>query len=358
MQNIDCQQLLIKPEAPILEALKIIDEGEQKIALVVDDRFSLLGTVTDGDVRRGLLSGISLNDPVSLVMNKNPIVAENSKPHSEYLEKMKAKEILQLPVVDAANRLVAVRFLKELVKEIDSSNPVVLMAGGLGSRMRPLTDDCPKPMLKVGGKPILENIINSFSSFGFKEFIVTVNYKHNMIEDYFGDGSQHGVNISYARETRKLGTAGALSLIRDKLHKPFFVMNGDLVTGLNFRQLLSFHRDHEAAATMCVQQHQMQIPFGVIQLDGHKIEGIQEKPIESYHVNAGIYVLNPEALKYVDDSKYLDMPTLFERILDDGKSAIGFAVREDWMDVGTPEDLSKAKEVFVPPHPISSVGLV
>ncbi len=341
------KKILVGPQASILEVLKIIDQGSVQIALIVDEGGRLLATVTDGDIRRGILRGVPLEAPVSEVMNINPTVAYSSQPHESILEEMRKKEIWQIPVINSERKVVGVRFLKELVEKSAPNNKVVLMAGGMGKRLRPLTENCPKPMLKVGDKPILETIIQDFADFGFRKFIITTHYHADMIEGYFGDGSEFDVEIEYVREVEPLGTAGALSLIADKPREPFFVMNGDLLTKLNFQRLMSFHNEHQAALTMCVQQHDIEIPFGVVKLDGHSIEGIEEKPTRRFFVNAGIYVLDPSSLSLIPKNTYLDMPELVEKLIRRDEQVAAFAVREDWMDIGRPEDFQKAQNVFI-----------
>ncbi len=340
----DWQNISVATETPIIEALRIIDSGSVQICLVVDAQNRLLGTVTDGDIRRGILAGCSLGASVGDIMNAKPIVASAGQSSEEIAECMRSEQILQLPVVDKTGKVIAVRFLKDLLNSDEQSNPVVLMAGGLGTRLRPLTNNCPKPMLQVGGRPILEGIIRRFASGGFKRFYITVHYKAEVIKEYFGDGAKFGVQIEYIEEEVALGTAGALTLLPETPDKPFFVMNADLLTTINFKQLLAFHKKQEVAATMCVQTHQVEIPFGVIEADGNTINRIDEKPVKGFLVNAGIYVIEPSILKLLDKKVHTSMPELFKLVIETGQKASAFAMHEDWLDIGRPEDFEKADE--------------
>lgn len=343
---VNWREICINPDTTIFEALEIIDKGSEQIALVLDGGYRLVGTVTDGDIRRGLLAGISLQESVQRIMNVKPTVARANESHHEILTIMKNKSLLQIPVVDANDKVVGVRFIRELLEADRDENWVVLMAGGLGTRLRPLTENTPKPLLKVGDKPILEQIITRFAECGFKKFFVTVHYKAEMVKEYFGKGDQLGVSIDYLNEPVQLGTAGALGLLPERPAKPLFVMNADLVTDMNFAQLLSFHKEQQAHATMCVHQYDFQVPYGVVSLNGSHINQIDEKPTQSFFVNAGIYTLEPDVLDYVPKVSYLDMPTLFTRLIEDGKSTAAFPIHEEWFDIGRIEDYVKAQKLF------------
>jgi dTDP-glucose pyrophosphorylase len=346
----DWRQISIHPDQTIREALEVIDEGGVQIAIVADDQDRLEGVATDGDIRRGILQDLDLDAPVASVMNEDPITARPQEDRQSLIDTMQARRIHQIPLVDGKGRVVGIEVLDDLLEPEARPNPVVLMAGGLGTRLRPLTEDCPKPLLEVGDKPILETILEGFIAHGFHRFYLSVNYKAGMIEEYFGDGSEWGVDISYVHEEKRLGTAGPLSLLPVRPEETIIVMNGDLLTKLNFAYLLDFHRKHDVAATMCVREHETQVPYGVIETDDQYMEGIVEKPTERYFVNAGIYVLEPETLQYVPENEFFDMPDLFERIIDDGREATVFPVREYWQDVGRKEDFQRVNgeydEVF------------
>jgi len=328
----------------IIDAVNIIDKSGMQIGLVVDENHLLLGVVTDGDVRRAILNRVSLDEPVQTIMEKKPTVGHINDDRKTILRTLKQKVIRQLPILDDSGRVVGLETLFNLVNQEYLDNPVVIMAGGLGTRLRPLTEDCPKPLLRVGDKPILETILENFLSFGFRRFYFSVNYRADMIHDHFGNGEKWGAEISYIEEKAPLGTAGALSMLPIKPSQPFLVMNGDLLTKVNFRHLLDFHADHEADATMCVRQYQFQVPYGVVQTDGLQLLEVEEKPVHSFFVNAGIYVLNPGVLDMIPANTSYDMPELFEHLLDQGggKPTV-FPIREYWLDIGQLNDFEKAK---------------
>lgn len=336
------REIQIAPDASIRKTIQIINASAMQIALVVDRDNRLVGTVTDGDIRRGILKGISLDETVEKVMNRQPSVCRQEDDRESLLARMRVGRLHHMPVVDSAGCLVGLETIDELLAPNDRENVVVLMAGGLGSRLRPLTEDCPKPMLKIGGRPILETILLNFIEFGFRQFYISVNYKSEVITGYFGDGSRWGAEIKYVHESQKLGTAGALGLLPHRSTQPIFVMNGDLLTKMNFSQLLDFHVNNHAKATMCVREYDFQVPYGVVKIDNHRIIGIDEKPVHRFFVNAGVYVLEPEALECIPPNSYFDMPTLFERLIKQEKETVVFPIREYWLDVGHLADYERA----------------
>ena len=344
------QNILLTPTSTIKEALKIIDNGAMKLAIVIDEEEKLIGTLTDGDIRRGLLGDLTLNDSIETIIYKTPTVCNIEDTKEKILEVAIAKKLYQIPIVDNDGKLIGIEEVDELLKAKYKSNKVVLMVGGLGTRLYPLTKNTPKPMLKVGNKPILETIILNFKKYGFTDIILGVSYKSEIIENYFGDGSNFGVSIKYIHEEKRMGTAGALSLIRDELNEPFFVMNGDLLTNINFEHMMDYHIQNSSTATMGVREYDFQIPYGVVHVDGINIKSIEEKPVHNFYVSGGVYVLNPDSLQYIPQNEYFDMPTLFENIIADGKKSISFPIREYWLDIGRMEEFEKAnneyKEVF------------
>jgi NDP-sugar pyrophosphorylase family protein len=257
---------------------------------------------------------------------------------------MEKYQLLQLPIVDAQRRVVGLETLHGLLHKKQYDNPVFLMAGGFGSRLRPLTQHCPKPLLKVGDKPILELILESFINAGFHRFFVSTHYMPEMIREYFGDGSRWGVNIRYVHEEQPLGTGGALGLLpHDEIDLPIFMMNGDLLTTLNFQNLLEFHLERPGVATMCVREYEQCIPYGVIQSEGHRVLSMVEKPVHRFFINAGIYLLSPELVKSVKPGTHIDMPTLLGQQIADGKDVNMFPVHEYWLDIGRMEDFQRAQ---------------
>lgn len=342
------QVCIVKKDNKIIDAVKAIDSSCAKIALITDDNGVLEGVITDYDVRQALLKGKSSDEEVTNIMSANPKTMADDSTDDDILAYMKDRNVRQVPLLDKNRKLVGLKIRSDFDEStIRRTNPVVIMAGGLGTRLRPLTDNCPKPLLKIGDKPILERILGSFIHEGFRDFFISVNYKAEMIEDYFGDGSQWNIKINYLEEDKRLGTAGALSLLPDNLTEPVIVMNGDLLTKVDFRQLLDFHYNRKSEATMCVREYKYQIPYGVINFNDWRIGEIQEKPIESAFVNAGIYVLNPDVIQAIPNDTYYDMTTLFNSLIDEDRNVLGFPIREYWMDVGQMDDFRKAGTEFL-----------
>jgi len=338
-------KICLPPESTIREALTVIDKGVMQVALVVKDN-KLIGTITDGDIRRGFLAGKTLEDSIDDLVNKSPVKGLINKSREDIMQLALARGVKQIPIVDEDDVLFGIEFIDDYLKVSEKPNLVVLMAGGLGSRLRPLTENVPKPMLTVGSKPILETIIESFSRHGFRNFLLSVNYRAEQIHEYFGDGRKLGVSIKYLSEKKRLGTAGALSLVSQKPLTPFVVMNGDLLTGLNFEHLLNYHVHARADATMCVRDYEFQVPFGVVQTEGARITTIEEKPSHQFYVNAGIYILQPDVIDLVPKDAFYDMPQLFLDLIAAGKKVCSFPVKEYWLDIGRPGEFEQAQDEY------------
>ncbi len=332
----------INKSISVRDALSVIDKGAMRIALVVDENDKLIGTISDGDIRRALLSGLNLDDNISTVYNPNPVVCKISDSKDKIIQTAVARKLFQVPLVNDLGQVVKLAEIDKLVKTEEYPNKVILMAGGMGKRLMPLTKDLPKPMLHIGGKPILETVIERFSKFGFRDIIISLNYLGDKIMDYFEDGHKFGVSIEYIHEKKKLGTAGALGLLNNKITQPFFVMNGDVLTKLNFKNLLDFHSRNKAFATMGVREFDMEVPYGVVKTNENDIVSIKEKPVQKFYVNAGVYMLDPKVLDHIPKDVYTDMTDLFELIVAKKKKTVSFPVREFWMDIGKEEDLKKA----------------
>ncbi|MCG3714147.1 nucleotidyltransferase family protein [Arcobacter lacus] len=344
MKNI--KNIKLNINSSIKEALQIIDTGALQIALIVDVNDKLLGTLTDGDIRRGLLKGLDLNSSVESIVFKTPTIAKISNTKEEILKLALSKKLHQIPIVDDNGKILGIQEIEELIRPKEKINKVILMVGGLGTRLRPLTDNTPKPMLKVGNKPILQTIVEKFSEYGYTNIIMCVNYKSHIIQDYFGDGKEFGVSIEYILEEQRMGTAGALSLLSEKPTEPFFVMNGDLLTNINFEHLHNFHIFNNSMGTMCVREYDFQVPYGVVNIENSKILSIEEKPTHKFFVSAGIYMLSPEILEYIPQNQFYDMPTLFEKIISEKQNAISFPLREYWLDIGRIEEYKKANQEY------------
>lgn len=340
------EQVLILPTADLREALAVIDRSGSQIALVVDEHRRLLGTLSDGDVRRALLKGLALSDPVSSAMHSSPSVALESEDRSEILGAMRRRGIHQMPILDAQRRVVGLETYVDYFDTPRRPNWVVIMAGGMGTRLGDLTRDVPKPMLPVGSRPLLETIVRHVAGQGFERVYLAVNYKAEQIEAHFRDGASLGVDIRYLREKERLGTAGALSLLPEVPTHPVIVTNADLLTKEDFGSMVDRHVDALADATMAVRPYELQVPFGVVRERDGCIESIEEKPLQRFMVSAGIYVLSPQVLSLVPGAAYLDMPTLFDAVIARGMKARSHLVRSYWLDIGQRPDYERANLDF------------
>ena len=339
---IDWKKVALRTDATVREAAEILEYQSFHIALVADQSGRLLGTVSDGDIRRGLLSGQTLDSVITSIMHRRPTTALFSAAQREVLDLMNRNKISQVPVVYEDGRLSGLYIRGQLNEQPALPNTVVIMAGGMGTRLRPHTEACPKPMLELAGKPMLEHIIESAKSEGFSNFVVTLNYLGYMIEDHFGDGSGHGVSILYTKEEKALGTAGALSLLQLESQHPFIVTNGDIISDVRLSAVLDFHEYYCADATMGVRRYEWQNPFGVVHVEGMDITGFQEKPVVVSNINAGVYALNSVACNFAKSREFYTMPELFEDMRKDGFKTIACPLHETWLDVGRPADYQKA----------------
>lgn len=333
------QQAILPANVTIKQAIGNLDQVAIKIALVVNEAGELQGTISDGDIRRGLLKGLDLNSPITGIIHRNALVVPPDMLRETVMQLMIANKIQQIPVVDADHHVVGLHLWDEITTPPKRTNLMVIMAGGMGTRLRPHTENCPKPMLPVAGKPMLEHIIDRAKIEGFNHFVLAIHYLGHMIEAHFGNGERLGVQIDYLREKSPLGTAGALGLLNPLPDEPFVVTNGDVITDIRYGELLDFHTRYAAAATMAVRVHEWQHPFGVVQTQGVEIVGFEEKPIARSHINAGIYVLDPAALSVLPADAPCDMPTLFERLQVRLQRTVAYPMHEPWLDVGRADDL-------------------
>ncbi|MFO0106486.1 MAG: nucleotidyltransferase family protein [Burkholderiales bacterium] len=340
------QNTLINPSLTLREALQTINDVGCQMALVVDSDRRLLGTLSDGDARRALLRGVTLDTPVSEAMHTTPTVVHNHDDRETRLGLIRRRGLHQLPIVDNRGHVVGLEVVDDYLQVPAREELVVIMAGGLGSRLKELTRETPKPMLNVGSRPILETIVRSFSEQGFRSFYLAVNYKAEQIEAYFGDGSNFGIEVHYLREQKRLGTAGALSLLPAELEHPIVVTNADLLTKANYGEMIANHLAAKADATMGVRKYEMQVPFGVVQEKDGRISSIFEKPVHQFMVSAGMYVLSPSVMKFVPHDQFFDMPTLFETIGKQGLYARCHHVDGYWLDIGQPSDFERANDDY------------
>jgi dTDP-glucose pyrophosphorylase len=337
------EDYFLGPEATIREAVQRIDRGASQTALVVDGEHRLLGVVTDGDVRRAILRDVTLDSAVAGIMSTEPKVLLAGTPDIEILRHLQLHALHQIPVVDSENRVVALRTIDDFMRADRLPNTIVIMAGGLGTRLKPITNDLPKPMVGIGGRPLLETTIMSLIGQGFFRFRISINHLGNVIEDHFGDGSNWNADIQYLRETEALGTAGSLNLLTERPEHPIIVMNGDLLTSLNFAKMLEFHQTHEAATTMGVREYRVEIPYGVVERDGAFLTGIKEKPTTDYLINAGVYVIEPWVIDLVEAGKRFDMTDVCGAVLAKNDPVGVYKIEEYWRDIGQLTDLRIAQ---------------
>jgi len=340
------EKIRLSVDDSIEKAINVLQVGGLRVAVVLDSHGKLLGTVTDGDIRRALLRKVRMDARVSYVMNKQPITATIKDDTRQILRLMKKRDVLHIAIVDDDGILLKIETIQNIMgSNKKRNNPVFLMAGGFGVRLHPLTKDIPKPLVKIGDRPILETIILQFIDHGFHDFYISTHYRAEMITEYFGDGRRFGITINYIYEDDPLGTAGALGLLPEmKTNLPIIIMNSDVLTKINFDQLLRFHKEENGIATMCVREYDITVPYGVVEIDDHSIIDITEKPIHKFFVNAGIYVLNNEALLDVRRNIKIDMTDLLINYINNGKTISSFPVHEYWLDIGRMEELSQAQK--------------
>ncbi len=326
----------------MVEAMRAIDQGAAQIALIVDDDGRLVGTLTDGDIRRGLMNGAALDAPAERLMNRQFRFVRSGTDQASVLAMMRRDGLSQIPVLDENNQVSQLLLLQELLTPAQLPNAVVIMAGGKGTRLRPHTENCPKPMLPVDGRPMLQILLEQCIGSGFRQFFLSVNYLKEQIIDYFEDGEHWGVTIGYLMEDEPLGTAGSLQLLPRNLEEPFLVLNGDVLTRLNPSHLLRFHDEHRASATLCVREHVTTVPYGVVQTSGVDLAGFEEKPSYRQLVNAGVYVISPQLLPLLPARQATDMPTLLQMAQQAGHRVAVCPIHEYWIDIGRPESLQQA----------------
>ncbi|MCZ6511776.1 MAG: nucleotidyltransferase family protein [Alphaproteobacteria bacterium] len=340
------KQCLIGPDTSIHTLIERFNTRSEQIGIVVDEQRRLLGTVTDGDLRRGVLRGVTTDAPVREIMNTAPRTLSVDQPRDDIANYMRHERVRHLPIVDFAGRAIDLVTLDTLLGPTPQPYPVVIMAGGEGKRLRPLTEHTPKPMLDVGGQPILETIIRRCAAVGFSDFYISVNYRADVIKHHFGDGRPLGVEIRYLEEMTPLGTAGPLGQLPSGITTPVLVLNGDVLTKMNPARVVEFHRDAGAAATMGVREYEFQIPYGVVDIDNNEIRGLREKPVSRQFINAGIYVLDQNALDLLPRDAASDMPALFATCRTEGLKTLAFPIREYWVDIGHIDDYRRANEDY------------
>ena len=336
------EKLKIGMNSSIGDAIKKLNQTGKRIVLVISEKDLLEGTISDGDIRRGLLKGISIEDSIKLILHNKPLVVPANMKRDMVLQLMTANKIQQIPIVDSMNKILGIHLWDELSSPPARSNTMVIMAGGFGTRLRPETNNLPKSLLHVNGKPILEHIIEKAKLDGFSHFVLAVYYLKEMIEEYFKDGSSLGVDIQYLKEAKPLGTAGALSIFDIPPEEDLIVTNGDVITDINYAELLDYHKFNNSIATMAIRRHELQNPFGVVETNGIEITGYEEKPIAISNINAGVYALSPIVLNFLTKKEYCNMPELFEKLRAKSLTTLAYPIHEQWIDIGRSVDLTKA----------------
>lgn len=345
----ELQSLFISPDHSIRAAMACIDRGACGIALVVDQERRLLGTITDGDVRRAVLAGTDLESPVSVLLARKistqypkPVTSQLGAKRETLLELLHKNVLRQLPILDNDGKVVDLVMVDDLIPTQDLQLQAVIMAGGLGTRLRPLTEDLPKPMLPLGGKPLMELVIEQLRQVGIRRVNVTTHYKPGKISDHFGDGSSFGVELNYVNEDKPLGTGGALGLI-DAPTEPMLVINGDILTKVDFRAMLAYHQEQHAVMTVGVRQYDIKVPYGVIECEGPRVCALKEKPQMHFLVNAGVYLLEPKVYEFIPNGEHFNMTDLIRWLLDSDHIVASFPIIEYWLDIGQLADYEQAQ---------------
>lgn len=342
----------LDPADSLMDAIEALENSANRIVVVIDENNRLLGTVTDGDIRRALLAGVDLTDVISVAMNQRPHVAGPESSRHQLLKMMRKANVTAIPVIDDVGGFKRLKHLSDLDLPTDfelndhTFDFAVIMAGGKGRRLLPLTKSIPKPMVDVNGFSIIERQLRMLRLVGIKRVFISINYLGSMIEEHFQNGSHFGVELEYLREESELGTSGAISLIKEKPSKPILVMNGDVLSRVQYNKILNFHHEVKAALTVVATKYSVEIPYGVIKSEDQKVIGLMEKPTQQFLCNAGIYVLSPEMIDLFEAGRRADMTETISKCIDHGLEVSVFPLHEYWTDVGTPDDLEKARQFF------------
>jgi len=337
------KQYCIRPDTSLIECMRIMDIAGTGIALAVDSEFRLIGTISDGDVRKALVKGCPLDSSIANHINRNCFHVLPTVLRAEVLDIMQARRFEQVPIVDEQGKVLGLHLLHDMLGNISRPNWAVVMAGGQGVRLQPLTENIPKPMIRVAGRPILERIVLHLVSYGICRIFISVNHLAQVIEDYFKDGSKYGATIEYLHEDEPLGSGGAISLLPEIPEHPFMVMNGDLIADVNCADMIEFHSQNDFYATMGVYSYFHQVPFGCVEIQDNRLAGLEEKPVLEKMVNAGIYVLSPQAVSAIPKNTYFPITTLFEDALKKNLACGAFAIEKEWLDIGGPQQLRQAR---------------
>jgi len=339
----DIKKISVKPSIPIKDAVRILNDGHCRIIFVVDDENKLKGVVTDSDVRRSLLKGLSFDLPICEIMVTNPVVSSPEMNDQSIMSLMKTTKCYEIPVLDQHKRIIGLRTIDAFMRQKLQAH-VVVMAGGLGTRLMDLTKVTPKPLLPIKGKPILFIILDQLIDAGFTKITLALNYKANMVIDAVNSVPDYKCLVNFIVEKKRLGTAGPLSLLDKSISNPFFVINADLLTNVDFTALLRFHETEGNQLTMAVREEGYRVAFGVVTLNGTKVLGVKEKPVQKCFVNAGMYVINPSILSLLQSNSFCDMPDFINKVVSNEKQVGSFPIHEYWLDIGKYDELEKAQK--------------
>ena len=338
------EKLLVYKGYTIRQVLEVLDAGAKGIVLFVDQDRKLIGTITDGDIRRAILKGIALDQDIEGVAHRRPIAASTTMTREELKDLFIKEAIRDLPIVDKDNVIIDLLSINDILLPQGKDNIVIIMAGGLGTRLMDLTKEIPKPMLKVGQDPMLQHIINHFKQYGYNKILISVNYKSEIIENYFQDGYAYGVKIEYLKEYKRLGTAGGIKIAKGYLDKPFFVINADIFTNVNIENMMNFHLENKFDFTVGTRKYTMQVPYGVIETEGNRIQNLVEKPTLEHLINAGIYCINPGVVDLIPDNEYFEITDLINLCIKNNRKVGSCEINGYWMDIGKIEDYRKINE--------------
>lgn len=339
----EIRQITVRPDVSINECIAMLDRTGMGVLAVCDEQHKLLGIITDGDIRRALLKRLSLDEPCITIASTNPLSVLESISPSDALKLMNHRKVDQLPILDANGLMIDLVLRLDLQQTEVPGVRAVVMAGGFGSRLLPLTENTPKPMLALGGRPVMEHIVRQLRDAGISSVNVTTHYLPEKIRMHFGDGSDFDVSINYIEESSPLGTAGSLSLV-EAGDEPILVINGDILTKVDFRSMITFHRKHKADLTVGVRLYDLKVPYGVLDCDDMLVTAVNEKPTQKFLVNAGIYLLEPNTYECIPKNTHYNMTDLMQHLIETGKRVVSFPVIEYWMDIGQVNDYEKAKD--------------
>ena len=346
MNNKNWKNTLLDSDSTIEEAVINLNKSGLQIVLVLSKNKSLIGTITDGNIRKGMLEGLNFKDSINKIFHKEPLVATRQMNREEIIQLMQSNGVNSLPLVDENLNVLDLYLISDFVTRPKHLNLMLIMSGGKGQRLLPFTENCPKPLLEVNGKPMLEHIIERAKLNGFYRFVISIYYLGHMIEDYFGNGANWNVEITYLKESNPLGTAGCISLLENQPKDPIVVTNGDILTDINYDDLLDFHiQQVNAVATMAIRTHEWRHSYGVVHTKDLEITGFEEKPVSRTNINAGVYVLSPSALSFLKYNEHCDMPTLFERLSENNLRTIAYPIYESWIDVGRNKDYNNVNNI-------------